>query len=127
MRALRGAHRRRRPQVRRGYEEGLARALPTKMLETDDVDATLDTLLREGLPAGVASLVRGTPPFFVEVLHPSVSKGDGLRRLWLCLDVPTEVVVAFGDGDNDIEFLQTAGLGVAMANARPTSRRSPIV
>ena len=102
------------------YEEGLARSLPYKMLVmTDDVDGTLDTL-RASLPAGIASLVRGTPPFFVEVLHPSVSKGDGLQRLCAALDVPTEVVVAFGDGDNDIEFLQTAGLGVAMANARPT-------
>ena len=27
--------------------------------------------------------------------------------------------MAFGDGDNDLELLQTAGLGVAMGNASP--------
>ena len=31
-----------------------------------------------------------------------------------------EEVIAFGDGDNDIEFLQLAGRGVAMQNARHT-------
>jgi hydroxymethylpyrimidine pyrophosphatase-like HAD family hydrolase len=32
--------------------------------------------------------------------------------------VPLEGVVAFGDGENDIEVLQLAGWGVAMKNAR---------
>ena len=27
---------------------------------------------------------------------------------------------AFGDGDNDIEFIEKAGLGIAMKNARET-------
>ena len=34
------------------------------------------------------------------------------------LGVGCDEVVAFGDGDNDIEFLQAAGLGLAMKNAR---------
>ena len=53
-----------------------------------------------------------------EVLHPDVNKGAGLARLCAALDVPPARVVAFGDGDNDLEFLATAGLGLAMANAR---------
>lgn len=31
-------------------------------------------------------------------------------------------VVAFGDGENDKEFLEVAGLGVAMSNARPLAK-----
>ena len=34
------------------------------------------------------------------------------------LGVGCDEVVALGDGDNDIEFLQAAGLGLAMKNAR---------
>ncbi len=33
------------------------------------------------------------------------------------LRLEPEAVVAFGDGQNDIELLETAGLGVAMADA----------
>ena len=61
----------------------------------------------------------GSPPFFVEVLHPDVHKGAGLERLCGAIGMPLSDVAAFGDGDNDIEFLATAGVGVAMANARP--------
>ena len=31
-------------------------------------------------------------------------------------DIKLEEVIAFGDGDNDKEFLQYAGLGIAMKN-----------
>ena len=33
------------------------------------------------------------------------------------LDISPNEVIAFGDGDNDIDMLQFAGLGVAMGNA----------
>ena len=67
-----------------------------------------------------ATLVRGHLGWFCEVLHPQVHKGAGLKRLCAQhLNVPLLQVVAFGDGDNDVEFLQMAGLGVAMQNARP--------
>jgi hydroxymethylpyrimidine pyrophosphatase-like HAD family hydrolase len=35
------------------------------------------------------------------------------------LHIPITQSVAFGDADNDMEFLQMAGLGVAMLNAKP--------
>ena len=65
-----------------------------------------------------ANVIRGTPPFFVEILDPSVHKGHGLRRLCESVDVPLEEVIAFGDGDNDLEFIRMAGWGVAMKNGR---------
>jgi hypothetical protein len=84
---------------------------------TRDVDATLDAA-RAALPPTAIHLVRGTPPFFVECLHPAVNKGEGLRRLCTALGIEPSQVVAFGDGDNDLEFIQLAGMGIAMANAR---------
>ena len=52
-----------------------------------------------------------------EVMAPGVTKGLGLERLCRYLDIPIEQTVAFGDNSNDIEFIQSAGLGIAMANA----------
>ena len=104
------------------YREAIVRGAPYKLLvmsDEADVDATL-ALLQSRLPPECVKLIRGSPPFFVEVLHPDVHKGQGLRQMCEALRIPLSEVAAFGDGDNDIEFLQTAGLGVAMSNARPT-------
>ena len=48
---------------------------------------------------------------------PGCSKGTALQ--WLCqhLGVDPSQVVAFGDGENDKEMLEFAGLGLAVANA----------
>ena len=62
--------------------------------------------------------MRGSPPFFVEVLHPDVNKGLGLRRMCEACGIEPDECVVFGDGDNDIEYVQAAGLGIAMSNAR---------
>jgi Cof subfamily protein (haloacid dehalogenase superfamily) len=58
-------------------------------------------------------------PFFLEVAQPEVSKGSALH--WVCrrLGLDPAHVVGFGDGANDLELLQEAGFGVAVANADP--------
>jgi hydroxymethylpyrimidine pyrophosphatase-like HAD family hydrolase len=48
--------------------------------------------------------------------------GEGLRRLCAEIGVPIAQAVAFGDGENDMEMLKMAGIGVAMANARPAAK-----
>mmetsp|Transcript_12905 Transcript_12905/g.30473 ORF Transcript_12905/g.30473 Transcript_12905/m.30473 type:complete len:347 (+) Transcript_12905:8-1048(+) len=55
--------------------------------------------------------------WFLEILHPEVNKGNGLRNMCEKLKVPMEYVIAMGDGTNDIEFMQMSGLGIAMKNA----------
>ena len=44
-------------------------------------------------------------------------KATGLAYVLKLLDITPEETVAFGDGDNDAEMLEFAGLGVAMENA----------
>jgi Cof subfamily protein (haloacid dehalogenase superfamily) len=58
-------------------------------------------------------------PFFLEVAQPDVSKGSALR--WVCarIGIDPADVVSFGDGANDIELLQAAGLGMAVEDADP--------
>lgn len=40
------------------------------------------------------------------------------------LGVPLEEVVAFGDGNNDVEMLRMVGLGVAMCNGTEVAKNS---
>lgn len=76
------------------------------------------TKAKEELSAHKVHIVRGSPPFFIEVLEESVCKGSGLEEMCKTLGVGCADVIAFGDGDNDVEFLRYAGMGVAMVNAR---------
>jgi Cof subfamily protein (haloacid dehalogenase superfamily) len=58
-------------------------------------------------------------PVFLEITHPEANKGAALALLATQLGVPREAVVAVGDGLNDAEMIEWAGLGVAMGNADP--------
>ena len=53
----------------------------------------------------------------IEVTRKGISKGSGLCWLGQHLGIATEEMIAFGDSGNDLEMLQTAGIGVAMGNA----------
>jgi hydroxymethylpyrimidine pyrophosphatase-like HAD family hydrolase len=48
----------------------------------------------------------------------------GAAAAWLCehLGIDPAATAAFGDGDNDLELLQFAGLAVGMANGTPAAR-----
>ena len=56
-------------------------------------------------------------PYFFEILDSRVSKGEALKKIAEQYGIEREEVMAFGDGYNDIEMLQYAGVGVAMGNA----------
>lgn len=68
--------------------------------------------------AGRATFVQALPDM-LEILPPGASKGAGLRWLLDDLGITPEHVMALGDGENDIEMLKMAGIGVAMGNAAP--------
>ena len=61
---------------------------------------------------------------FLELLPWGVSKGTALRTVCAVLGVPLREVVAVGDNPNDLEMLQAAGLGVAVADAHPAVREA---
>jgi Cof subfamily protein (haloacid dehalogenase superfamily) len=56
-------------------------------------------------------------PYFLEFASPHVTKGSGLAFVAEHLGFTPERTVAFGDGENDVELLEWAGYGVAVANA----------
>ena len=59
---------------------------------------------------------------YLDITLPGVNKGTALERLTRYLGVPLERTVAIGDGPNDLEMFERAGLSVAMANAPPHVR-----
>lgn len=61
-----------------------------------------------------------------EVLDPVIDRGakaQALRDFARLADVPLAQTVAIGDGANDLDMLQTAGLGIAF-NAKPLVREA---
>ena len=58
-------------------------------------------------------------PEYLEVLSPEASKGLGLKVLSESLGIAQSETAAIGDYLNDLEMVQWAGIGAAMANAVP--------
>ena len=61
--------------------------------------------------------VTTTADTFLEVMHPDVNKGVGLKMLAGSYSVPREETLAIGDGGYDIPMIEWAGVGIAVANA----------
>lgn len=56
-------------------------------------------------------------PLAMDVLPPGSSKAKGIEAMLNKLGLTREEAVAFGDGLNDKEMLEIAGLGIAMGNS----------
>ena len=54
-----------------------------------------------------------------EIYNPQATKGFGLNLIAKYYGIPREKIIAIGDGHNDIELLQEAGIAVAMGNSHP--------
>ncbi len=73
--------------------------------------------LQEGRPNQFTMLK--PHPFFLEFSHRKATKGQALRRLAGALDISRQEIISFGDSHNDLDMIEYAGLGVAVANASP--------
>ncbi|KAF4353287.1 hypothetical protein F8388_026290 [Cannabis sativa] len=52
----------------------------------------------------------------LEIVPPGTSKGSGVKLLLDHLGVSPKEIMAIGDGENDVEMLELASLGVALSN-----------
>lgn len=59
-------------------------------------------------------------PTYLEITDQKVSKEAALKHLAVFFHVPLAQTMAIGDGDNDLGMVQTAGIGIALANATPS-------
>lgn len=62
------------------------------------------------------SCARSTP-FFYEFMNPKSHKGYGMAALCAHLGLSSDEVICIGDGGNDKQMIEFAGLGIAMQNA----------
>ena len=66
-----------------------------------------DFCIQEKDPSG---LIHG------EVIHQAFDKGKAVERVCQHLNIPLSNTIAIGDSMNDLEMIQTAGLGICMQN-----------
>jgi Cof subfamily protein (haloacid dehalogenase superfamily) len=90
---------------------------PTKLVVIDD-PTVLDGLKQRMLARFDGTLyISKSLPYFLEFASPDVTKAAGLDFLSEHVGFTREGTVAFGDGENDVELVEWAGYGVAVANA----------
>jgi Cof subfamily protein (haloacid dehalogenase superfamily) len=95
---------------------------PTKLVTVGDpveLDALEADMKRR---FGPRLFISKSLPFFLEFAGPTVTKASGLEFVAERLGFSREATVAFGDGENDVELLDWAGYGVAVANAHARVR-----
>ena len=81
-------------------------------------DTALYQKIEEQIPLVTKSVyTTSAVSYRLEISHKNSGKATGLAYVLKLLDITPEETVAFGDGDNDAEMLEFAGLGVAMENA----------
>jgi Cof subfamily protein (haloacid dehalogenase superfamily) len=90
---------------------------PTKLVVIDEPEV-LDALKQRMLARFEGRLyISKSLPYFLEFASPDVTKAAGLDFLAEHLGFTPESTVACGDGENDIQLLEWAGYGIAVANA----------
>ena len=90
---------------------------PTKM-QILDTPEKIDLLLSKcKTEFGGRLYVTRTQVEYIEFMNPQVSKGRALQALADQLDIPNDLIVAFGDGYNDETMMEIAGFRVAMGNS----------
>jgi hydroxymethylpyrimidine pyrophosphatase-like HAD family hydrolase len=88
------------------------------VLSDENIDELYDKIVKEldGIKDEVHII---KADYFIEFVHKRANKRLALTHLVGVLGMDMSEVVAFGDGLNDIEFMEGAGLAIAVANAKP--------
>ncbi|KAI5669171.1 hypothetical protein M9H77_19024 [Catharanthus roseus] len=98
-------------------EQLLAGAEIQKVIFLDTADGVATTLRPywEEAIGNRATVVQAVADM-LEIVPPGTSKGSGVKLLLDHLGVSPKEVMAIGDGENDVEMLELASLGVALSN-----------
>ncbi|MEP6774504.1 MAG: Cof-type HAD-IIB family hydrolase [Chloroflexota bacterium] len=95
---------------------------PTKLVIITEPEHTDSTLAMFTKLYGGRTQVTKSHPRFTELTNLDASKGRALAILAERYGVPREEVMAIGDGYNDMDMIEWAGWGVAMASAPQSVR-----
>ena len=56
-------------------------------------------------------------------MEPGVNKWQAVKQLAESFGIKPEEIMCIGDSNNDLSMIKNAGLGVAVANAKPQVQR----
>ena len=100
------------------YEAIKERGRPVQKMQMHFKDPQLRLRELESLPALFPeTAVSSSLPWNIEINSSGATKGKALKMLCAALGIDIRDTLAFGDGTNDQDMIQTAGVGVAMGNA----------
>jgi len=85
-----------------------------KKIKVEDVQRVIK---EENLP--IVAVYSG---FSIGLHRPEVNKGNALKKVSSITGVPLAEIAAIGDGSNDVEMLQIAGLSFAVANSHEEAK-----
>lgn len=104
-------------EVMPSVEHLLASSEIQKMIFLDTAEKVADTLRPYWSDAtkGRATVVQAVPDM-LEIVPLGTSKGNGVKVLLDHLGVTAKEIMAIGDGENDMEMLDLASLGIALSN-----------
>lgn len=80
-------------------------------------DMTLKKVIREQASRIPNLYITSSVSHYVEFASKGATKETALAYLANQCSIPPEQIMAFGDGENDLEMLSFSGIGVAMGNA----------
>ena len=84
-------------------------------------DSSELSILRKQIVEGVPGIMlTASVPHMLEIADMKAGKGNALVCLLDYLGISAEDTAAFGNAENDIDMMQVAGMGYAVANADPS-------
>jgi phosphoglycolate phosphatase (TIGR01487 family) len=96
----------------------LTRLTGLTLERTITAEQAMEVFHREGF-----RLIAVDSGFAIHIKSPDINKGDGLRKLASMLKISLADFAAVGDGLNDIEMLEAAGVSFAVANSNERVKR----
>lgn len=114
---LEGVKQVRVPDLRQLLRDGTIPLKIVALCNEPDATASLAVL---SMPKELAHIIAAE--MHIEFLKPGVSKGQALARLCQIQNIDMADVMAFGDNHNDKEMLRLVGQGVAMKNAKDSTK-----
>ncbi len=92
------------------------------LIETPAPEGTPNVQARVQEYVGDRARVVISSPRRIEVVLPGISKAWAMSWIADYLGVRQKETMGIGDGDNDVEMVEWAGMGIAMGNATPATK-----
>lgn len=87
-------------------------------------DMALKMEIRKGVEALPDIYVTSSVSHYIECSSGSACKGEALKELGRILGISPQNMMTFGDGENDLEMIEIAGIGVAVENGYDLLKRA---